>query len=215
MDYKDHQKYFETAYRTGSDIWTHLPFKDRGQMLMEQLPKGATILDVGSGRGYFAKFLADSGYKVIGLDFEGQIVKKANHEITDWGLTGLLRFVEGDALDIPFTDNSFDGACDFGLMENLYQEDWGQYANEIARILKPGGFYLNMSLSRETQHFLEFRPKGSEAGEFKKYGVHYHFFEKAELKNIFNHQLNTIKQDIEFLDQPKEVALLETLFQKK
>jgi ubiquinone/menaquinone biosynthesis C-methylase UbiE len=215
MDYEKHKEYFETAYRTGSDIWTHLPMKDRGEMLMEQLPPDALILDVGCGRGLFARKLAESGYRVIGLDFERNIVKKINEDVKSWGLEGKLKFVDGDALDIPFTDNSFDGVCDFGLMENLYPEDWGQYASEISRILKPGGFYLNTSLSRETQKFLEFHPKGSKSGEFEKYGVHYHFFNKDEMKKIFDHDLNPIEQNIELVEKPDQVALLETLFQKK
>ncbi len=214
MDYKDHKEYFEIAYRTGSDIWTHLPLKNRGQLLVEQLPKGALILDVGSGRGLFAKQLVEAGYSVIGLDFEGNIVRKTNAEIKNWGLEGKLKFVEGDALDIPFVDNSFDGVCDFGLMENLFERDWEPYASEISRILKPGGFYLNTSLSRETQEFLEFRPKGSANGDFEKYGMNYHFFEKEEIKNIFNHKLTSIKQEIEFTEKPNKIALVETLFQK-
>ena len=173
------------------------------------------ILDVGSGRGLFAKQLAESGFSVIGLDFEGNIIRKTNEEIKNWGLVGKLKFVEGSALDIPFVDNSFDGVCDFGLMENLYKEDWMEYANEISRVLKPGGFYLNTSLSKETQQFFKFYPKGSEDNEFEKYGVHYHFFSKDEMKDIFNHKLTPVEQDIEFVERPNEVALLETLFQKK
>jgi hypothetical protein len=46
MDYQKHKEYFETAYRTGSDIWTHLSMKNRGAMLMEKLKPGALILDV-------------------------------------------------------------------------------------------------------------------------------------------------------------------------
>jgi ubiquinone/menaquinone biosynthesis C-methylase UbiE len=215
MDYKQHKEYFETAYRTGTDIWTHLPLKDRGAMLMNELPKGSLILDVGSGRGLFAKQLVDAGYSVIGLDFEGSIVRKTNEDVLNWGLEGKLKFVEGSALDIPFTDDSFDAACDFGLMENLYKEDWSQYASEISRVLKPGGYYLNTSLSRETARFMEYFPKGSDDGEFEKFGVHYHFFKKDEMKKIFDHNLNPIEQDIEYIEEPNKVALLETLFQKK
>lgn len=214
-DYQKHKEYFETAYRTGSDVWTHLEMKNRGAIFMKELPAGAMILDVGSGRGVFAKKLAEAGFSVIGLDFEGNIVQKANEEVKNWGLEGKLKFVEGDALDIPFADNSFDGVCDFGLIENLYEEDWGTYSSEINRVLKPGGFYLNTSLSRETIHFLEFNPKSSTTGVFEKYGVNYHFFDKEEMKNIFKHELNPIEQNIKFLERPNELALLETLFQKK
>jgi ubiquinone/menaquinone biosynthesis C-methylase UbiE len=215
MDYKEHKEYFETAYRTGSDIWTHLPMKDRGAIFLKELPLGSLILDVGSGRGLFAKQLAEFGYSVIGLDFVGEIVNKNNKEIKHWGLEGKLNFVEGSVFDIPFTNDSFDGVCDFGLMDNLYKEDWAKYADEIIRVLKPGGFYLNTSLSRETQKFLEFRPKSSDDGEFEKYGIHYHFFDKQEMKKIFDHDLTPVEQDIEFIEKPKQVALVKTLFQKK
>ena len=30
MDYKTHKEYYKTAYKNGSDIWTHLPIKIRG-----------------------------------------------------------------------------------------------------------------------------------------------------------------------------------------
>jgi len=215
MNYEEHKKFFETAYKTGSDIWTQLPLKGRGKMLLEQLPLNSLILDVGSGRGFFAKQLAEIGYRVIGIDFEKNIVDKMNKEIKNWGLEGKLKFMEGDALDIPFEDNSFDAICDLGLLEHLYKKDWGQYVGEVNRVLKPGGFYLNVSLSRETQQFLEFIPKGSEHGDFEKYGVYYHFFSKEEIKDIFSDKLVSVKQDIEFIEKPNEIALVETLFQKK
>lgn len=213
MDYDEHKKYFETAYKTGADTWTHLPGQARGLKLMERLPQNALILDIGSGRGIFARHLAEAGFRVIGIDFEKNIIQKTNGQIKDWGLEGKAKFVEANVLDIPFTDASFDGACDFGLLENLYEKDWQNYAEEINRILKPGGFYLNVSLSRQTKKFFDFSPLGSKDGNIDKYGVHYHFFDKEEMKNIFTNKLKVISQDIEFLENPKQ-AILESLFQK-
>ena len=215
MQYRDHKKYFETAYKSGADIWTHLPMNAKGEKLTEQLKAGSFILDVGSGRGLFAKQLTEAGYKVIGIDFEKNIVEKTNAEIKNWGLEGKLKFVEADVLDIPFADESFDGICDFGLLENLYPEDWAKYAEELHRVLKPGGFYLNVSLSRETQRFFDFSPKNSESGEFQKYGIHYHFFEKHEINEVFTGKLKTISQEnIHISQKPIDTILLETLFQK-
>ncbi|MBU0612069.1 class I SAM-dependent methyltransferase [Patescibacteria group bacterium] len=215
MDYHEHKKYFEIAYKTGTDVWTHLPMKMRGIKLTEKLKSGALILDIGSGRGLFAKHLAEIGFKTIGIDFEKNMVDKANAEIKNWGLEGKLKFVEANVLDIPFTDASFDGVCDFGLLENLYKDDWPTYANEIERVLKPGGFYLNVSLSRENKYFYEFSPASSMSGEFQKYGVHYHFFKKEEMVDIFRNKLNIISQDIESIPtKPVDTILLESLFQK-
>jgi cyclopropane fatty-acyl-phospholipid synthase-like methyltransferase len=215
MDYREHKKYFEIAYKTGTDVWTHLPIRMRGIKLAERLKPGALILDLGSGRGIFAKHLAELGFRVIGIDFEENIVAKANAEIKNWGLEGRLKFVAANVLDIPFTDASFDGICDFGLLENLYQEDWETYASEVERILKPGDFYLNVSLSRENKNFFEFSPASSISGEFQKYGVHYHFFKKDEMTKIFEDKLHLISQEIESVPtKPVDTILLESLFQK-
>ena len=215
MQYHEHKKYFEIAYRNGADVWTHLPIKRTELKLTEKLKVDSLILDAGSGRGLIAKQLAESGFRVIGIDFEKNIVEKTNSEIKNWGLEGKLKFLEADVLDIPFTDNSFDGVCDFGLLENLFSEDWVQYANEINRVLKPGGYYLNLSISKETQHFFEFYPKGSETGDFQKYGVHYHFFEAEEMSKIFEGKFKTIYQEnIHVQNKPADVILLQTLFQK-
>jgi len=74
---------------------------------------------------------------------------------------------------------------------------------------------LNVSLSRETQQFLGFNPKGSDSGDFERYGIHYHFFNKEEIENIFNDRLDLIEQKIESVESPDKVSLLETLFRKR
>ena len=214
MDYHAHKDHFNKAYATGTDIWTPLTIPLRGTKLIKKLPAGASILDVGSGRGLFAKQLADMGFKVIGIDFEDQIVSKVNGEIKHWGLEGKLKFVTADALKLPFVDNSFDGVCAFGLMESLHKKDWPKYAAEIRRMLKPGGFYLNMSFSRKTINFINFSPIASPDGELEKHGIHYHFFEDKEMAQIFDKKLTLISQEIEFIKKPVELGLLESLFQK-
>jgi ubiquinone/menaquinone biosynthesis C-methylase UbiE len=216
MDYTKHKDFYKTAYQNGIDLWTHLPTKmQNAKKLAEKLPLGGLVLDLGSGRGLIAKNLAEMGFKVIGIDFEKEIVQKANAEIKNWKLQGKLKFIEADIFHLPFTDMSFDGVCDFGLLENLYREDWGAYANEINRVLRPGGFYLNVSLSRKTKNFFEFSPINSKDGELEKDGVHYHFFEKEEIKNIFNNKMTLISDNVEFVEKPREMAFLQTLFQKK
>ncbi len=214
MSYVEHKEHFNIAYKTGTDTWTHPSTTTEGKLFIEKLSPGATILDVGSGRGFFAKHLAGLGFKVVGIDFSKDAVQKANENIADWGLPGKLKFVEADVLNIPFVDGGFDAVCDFGLFETLYSEDWLAYANEINRVLKPGGLYLNVSLSRETQHFFDFSPKAGEEVDFEKYGIHYHFFGEEEMKTIFLGKFDVLSQKTELAKTDEKIILLETLFQK-
>ena len=73
------KKYFELAYKTGTDIWTRPPSFEQGRKLTEKLGRDALVLDLGSGRGLFAKHLADQGFRVIGLDFDRGIVDRGNY----------------------------------------------------------------------------------------------------------------------------------------
>lgn len=214
MTYQEHKKHFYISYKTGTDAWTH-PYTNKESLrLTEKLAPGSVILDVGSGRGYLAKHLAEMGFKVIGIDFESEIVKKINEDRKDWGLAEKLKFAEADALNIPFEDASFDAVTDFGLFETLFKEDWGTYAKEINRVLKPGGFYLNVSLSHDTAQFFEFYPKKGIENDFEKYGIHYHFFSKDEMVDIFKDKFALVSQANMPAAKNEKMVLLETLFQK-
>ncbi len=215
MDYETHKDYFKTSYQNGIDIWTHLPSKFRSMnLLAAKLAPGAKVLDVGSGRGLLAKHLAEMGFTVTGIDFESDIVRKVNEEVSNWGLEGKLELLEADVFHLPFPDASFDGICDVGLLENLYKDDWAAYATEINRVLKSGGYYLSMVLSRKTKTFLDFSPANSADGEYEVGGVHYHFFDEEELQSIFTGMMTPLSSNIDFEEQPREVALIQTLFQK-
>jgi|SRR3989344_1288525 len=214
MEYNKHKDFFNKAYKTGSDVWTNIRIQLKGAQFMEKLPPGASVLDIGSGRGVFANELAAAGFTVTGIDFEEEIVTKANMEIKVAGLSPKVNFIVADAFNMPFADNSFDGVCAVGFLENIYSEDWKRYSDEVTRVLKPGGVYLDISLSRKAKVYTGVSPINSANGEFDIGDVHYHFFEKEEMRDIFAGKLNLIYQEVKFIEKPRETALLESLFQK-
>ncbi len=211
--------YFEQAYRTGSDIWSMLPYHYAGMSMLPELPNDSLVLDVGSGRGIWLKKLVEKGYRVLGVDYVQQIVDKANRDLKELGLGSKARFVVGNALDIPFTDRSFDAVTDIGLLQHLRSHEWNTYATEIARVLRSGGYYLNVSLSRATPRFLGFQPSLSHTGDFEKWGVSYYFFKESEIRDIFSDEFDIVSQKVELFearsDPGDSVALLFTLMQKR
>lgn len=107
-----------------------------GQLL--RLAPGTRVLDVASGRGTSAIFLAERfGCEVVGIDLSDQNVEQANRGVAGEGLEHLLRFQQADAESLPFTDSFFDAiACECGFC--TFPEKT-LAAREFARVLRDGG----------------------------------------------------------------------------
>lgn len=94
----------------------------------------STVLDVACGSGDVALALQKAlpASKVTGLDFCGPLLAQAQAR-------GLKTTVQGDALDLPFPDQSFSAVTlAFGL-RNFSDRSKG--LSEIARVLQPGGVF--------------------------------------------------------------------------
>ncbi len=213
MSYDEQKNFFETAYNTGSDIWTDKHAHRDILHLVSTLPHRSLILDLGTGRGRMAFAMAALGMRVIGLDYIERLADVTNAEVHAKHLDGEIKFVTGDALDIGFADASFDAVTDFGLLHHIHQEDWPQYAAEVSRVLKPGGHVVSVVLSKETEHFYDFSPKNSKENDYTKYGVHYHFFTHAELVDVYGSNFKVVKQETLYLEKERENLLI-TLLQK-
>jgi ubiquinone/menaquinone biosynthesis C-methylase UbiE len=81
------------------------------QVLTGLEPPG-TLLEVGSGTGHFARWLATRGWRVVGLDHSAPMLAEARRRSD-------LPTVLGDALALPFPDDSFDVAALITVLEFL------------------------------------------------------------------------------------------------
>lgn len=217
--YDAQHQYFEQAYRTGSDVWSMIPYHHVAMALLPELPKDSLVLDIGSGRGAWMKKLIDHGYRVLGVDYVQQIVDKTNKDLKDHGLSDRGRCMFGTVLDIPFVDSSFDAITDIGVLQHIREADWKQYVGEINRVVRIGGYYLNVSLSRQTPRLLGFTPSHAEGGHFEKWGVSYYFFKNSEINDLFSAHFDVIEQKVEFFEAKTDpgdtIGLVFTLMKKK
>jgi demethylmenaquinone methyltransferase/2-methoxy-6-polyprenyl-1,4-benzoquinol methylase len=106
------------------------------------------ILDVACGTGDLSLTLFEiTGAGVVGTDFCRPML-----DIAAGKTSGRIRYVEGDALDLPFRDGTFDVVTiAFGL-RNLSNVESG--LAELSRVLKPGGWVAVLEFSRPANALL-------------------------------------------------------------
>ncbi len=97
-----------------------------------------SALEAGCGRGSMGAFFAEAGFKTHLLDSSPEAIELARRNFAADGLAG--EFIVGDALALPFDDNSLDVTVSIGLLEHF--EDIRQPVSEQIRVLRPGGCFL-------------------------------------------------------------------------
>jgi sarcosine/dimethylglycine N-methyltransferase len=111
--------------------------------LMELAPIRAEdrVLDIGAGLGGPARLLASArGCHVVCLEQSSDYCAGARLLNRLTGLDDRVEVQEGNALDMPFPDSSFDVVWMQNVGANI-SDKAGLYA-EIHRVLKPGGYFV-------------------------------------------------------------------------
>lgn len=110
--------------------------------------EGKRILDLGSGTGRNANYLAKEGAEVTGIEISPTAVSIAKTEAVDLLLspTYLIKSF-GEAF--PFPDNTFDIIIDVTSSNSLNESERDIYLSEVNRTLKPGGFLFVKALCKD------------------------------------------------------------------
>lgn len=107
--------------------------------------QGATLLDVGCGRGGPAQQLASEyGFNVTGVDLVPYNVRRAVEHAD--GLSASPSFVVADATRLPVRPKAFAAATAIDTL--VYLSDRDQVIGQIAETLEPGGVFVLTDLVR-------------------------------------------------------------------
>ena len=117
--------------------------------------KGLFALDVGTGPGQLAFYLAQEGFQVTGLDISPGMVERARLKAKELG--HCVNFQTGDAQNLPFKDNTFDVVITRNLIWTLPDpkaavKEWRRVLKPEGRMIISDGYWRNITWSRI--HFL-------------------------------------------------------------
>ncbi len=107
-----------------------------------KIKEGMKILEVGCGSGAFTTFVAravgDKG-EVFALDIQPEMLKQIENKLKQPENKDIknIRLIEGDALNMPLEDNTFDLVYSITVFQEL--PDKNRALKEMKRVLKPKG----------------------------------------------------------------------------
>lgn len=113
------------------------------------LKPGCHSLDVACGTGMLTMEQAHKvGIQggVVGLDFCHEMLVVAEKLIGESAYKGVIELVEGDALALPFPDDTFDAVSIGFALRNV--TDIPATIAEMARVVRPGGRVVSLEISR-------------------------------------------------------------------
>jgi ubiquinone/menaquinone biosynthesis C-methylase UbiE len=123
-----------------------------------QIDGETKILDIACGKGSTAFYLAEKyGCSVIGIDISEELIQEAKDTCRKKKLDNQVKFLVGNAMDLPFDDNEFDVAISQGIL--VFVDDKNKTINEASRVIKNGGKAGWIELSWKKEPDKEFLDK--------------------------------------------------------
>ncbi len=115
------------------------------------LTKGSHALDVCCGTGMLsleqARIVGTNGL-VIGLDFCENMLVEAEKNLKNHPLKNIIKLVHGNAMEIPYPDNTFDSVTIGFALRNVPSIE--TVLGEMMRVVKPGGKVVSLELAKPT-----------------------------------------------------------------
>jgi ubiquinone/menaquinone biosynthesis C-methylase UbiE len=105
------------------------------ELAIGRLPQldGLRVLEIGCGRGGFARYLADRGADLVAADFSPAAVEITNRLLADQERASA---VVADVEELQFEDDSFDLVISLDTVEHVPRPE--QAVRELVRVTRPG-----------------------------------------------------------------------------
>jgi len=198
---------YSCAYWPSPDATLEDAQRDKLELICRKLDltAGQRLLDVGCGWGSLAIHAArEYGVRVVGVTLSQEQAAYARKRVAGEGLTDRVEIRVQDYRDVP--DGPYDAIASVGMAEHVGAERYLEYAEDLYRLLKPGGRLLNHQIARRPQRdessysvdeFIdayvfpdgELAPLGSTVGQLERAG-----FEVRDVEAIREHYGLTLRR---------------------
>ncbi len=155
-----HNKAFSEGVRKPADKFytIHSYSHKKLNLLLEKHGSGKKVLEYGCGTGHNSMYLASFASELTAIDISDYAIETAEKHARKLGLTN-TRFLEMNAEELTFDDNSFDLIFGNAIIHHL---DLHKSYKEIYRVLRPGGkaiFYEPLGHNFFINHYRKRTPQ--------------------------------------------------------
>lgn len=138
---------YETYYKSVSPIYDQIrldhknDFENTVNIILDQCGTGAKdVLDIGCGTGRYGERLNELGFHVIGIDKSSSQLEQASK---------IIETVQGDAVNLPFDDESFDVCTMILMLHHLGNKERIIAFSEVNRVLRKDGVLIIKTCTEE------------------------------------------------------------------
>ncbi len=153
------------------------------EYLQKRLPRKASLLDAGCGRGRNMLYLSQLGFSVCGCDLSPVALEAAKRRAQQVGLP--INVQVSDLTCLPYGDNSFAGAICVHVLPYHLKADIAKGIRELGRVVQPNGWLYVDLLDRDDAEY-GCGPKLEKYTFLDPEGTPIHFSSRQEISELLS-----------------------------
>ncbi len=132
---------FDQLYKEYRSLWGKGP-NELLKKVWERFGKHSTILDLGTGQGRDALFLAKQGFRVVAIDIAKEGLKTLRQEVGNQGLASNIQVFQKDIADVRIRRDQYMVVNAYNVLHFLVKKKALRLLRDIKNNLKHGGYLV-------------------------------------------------------------------------